>query len=457
MGLPLTPWYDARMPRPLPAVLRAPAAALLLGLGGCGFAPPAGTPTPTGPLPTPARAAAPPSPVAASPSPSPSPRPLGAVSIVTSIPVPSPRPSPSPGSSPSPSPGPAAGAGGGLLAFERDGNIWVAGSDGSGPRALVSEGDGSRPRWSPDGRWLVFTRGRGTAAELALVPAEGGPPRRLTSNARPESGATWAPRGDRVAYTLPRSLGADSRADPSIPEEVWVVDVATGQERKVADGFDPAWSPDGSRLAYATNGRRRADGPAGATDNAIHVMDADGTNDHPVLSVAEVPQDLEPGHRLPFRPATFRLRAPAWAPDGRMLLASADGHTGMALTFDERGRDLRVWTPAYEGGVGRASWSPRGDRLAVEVRPPTGVDVVTLVEPASGRETRIGGPPEGFQADSPTWAPDGRRLALVERALTDPRRPEPPRELRTYGADGARLGTAATGALASPDWNPARP
>ena len=51
---------------------------------------------------------------------------------------------------------------------------------------------------------------------------------------------------------------------------------------------------------------------------------------------------------------------------------------------------------------------------------------------------------------------EGFSRALVERVLTDPRRPEPPRELRTYGIDGARLGTVATGALASPDWNRAR-
>ena len=339
----------------------------------------------------------------------------------------------------------------------RDGNIWVAGSDGSGAWALVSEGDAAQPRWSPDGRRLLFARGSGAASELAVVPSEGGPPRRLTSNARPESGATWAPRGDRVAYTLPRALGPGGRVDPSIPDEVWVVDVGSGQERKLADGFDPAWSPDGSRLAYATNGRRRAEGPAGATENAIHLVDADGGNDRPVLGVGQVPQDLEPQYRFPFRPGTFRVRAPVWSPDGRTLLASADGHTGLAITFDERGQDVRVWTLAYEGGVGRGRWSPRGDRLAVEVRPATGVGVVTLVDLASRRETRIGGPEDGFQADGPTWAPDGRRLALVARALPDPRRPEPPRELRTYEADGTRIGSAASGALADPDWHPRRP
>ena len=342
------------------------------------------------------------------------------------------------------------------LAFERDGEIWGAGADASGARALTSLGDASAPRWSPDGRWLLFVRGHGMAAELYVMPGDGGAPRRLTSNARPESGGTWSPRGDRVAYSLPRSLGAHGAVDPSVPEEVWMLDLASAQERKLADGFDPAWSPDGARLAYATNEQRRGGEPGGAYHNAIHVVGADGRGDRPVLSVVQVPSDLEPAYRLPFRPETFRLRAPAWSPDGRRLVASADGHTAMAVTFDERGQELKVWAPVYAGQIGRAVWAPRGDLLAIESRPATGLDIVLLVEVATGREARIGGAERDFQASSPTWAPDGRRLGLIGRALPDPRRPEPPRELRIYNADGAQTGVVATGKVAGPDWNPAR-
>ncbi len=436
------------------ALRAALAAALLAGLGGCGVAPPANSlPTSSLPpvVPTSPQADVSPRPLVSSPVPSPSA--VGTLSIV----VPVPRPSPSPPSSPSPVPSPSPDTARGLLVFERDANIWITVSDGSGSRVLVSEGDGANPRWSPDGRQLLFTRGRGVAAELALVAAEGGPTRRLTSNARPESGASWSPRGDRIAYSLPRSLGPGGRIDPTIPEEVWAVDVASSQQRKLADGFDPAWSPDGVRLAYATNGRRGADAPVGATDNAIHVVDADGANDRPLLTVAGVPRDLEPEYRVPFRPGTFRLRAPAWAPDGKALVASADGHTALAITFGEQDPSVRVRTLAYEGEIERSAWSPRGDRLAVGVRPATGVDVVTLVDLASGRETRIGGIEDGEQAGDPVWSPDGRYLALVARAPTDPRRPEPPRELRIYGADGTRLATAATGPLAAPDWSRGRP
>lgn len=371
-----------------------------------------------------------------------------ALTIAPASPVTSPPASPRP--SPSPSPIPV----GASLAFERSGDIWGAAADGSDLRRLTSGGDASAPLWSPDGRRLLLARGLGTAAELYVMNADGAAPRRLTSNARPESGATWSPRGDRVAYSLPRALGAGGALDPREPEEVWVVDVATGDERKVADGFDPAWSPDGWRLAYATNGERRSEPPRGAYRNAIHFADADGRDTRPAFDVANVPEDLEPRYGLPFRPGTVRLRAPAWSPDGQAIAASADGHTAMAVTFDAGGEGVRVWAPTYEGEVGRVVWSADSARLAVEIRPATGVDGVLLVDLASGGETRVGDAQQGFQAASPAWSPDGHRLALVTRGLPGGA-PERPRELRIYTSDGTELAVAASGAIASLTWNPA--
>ena len=351
-----------------------------------------------------------------------------------------------------PSPSPSPTAEGSVLAFERGGAIWVAGADGQGARQVVGGGDLSEPCWSPDGRQILYTRGRGMAAELYLVAAAGGSTRRLTSNARPESGATWSPDGSRIAYTLPRVLGPGGSLDPAAPEEAWVVEPGSGREWKAADGFDPAWSPDGRRLAYATNGRRRAEAPAGPDRNAIHIVEADGANDRPILAVDQMPTDLEPRYNFPFRPGTFRLRAPNWSPDGRTLAASADGHTALAVTFDEGGQDVKVHALAYEGGVGRAVWSPRRDPLAVEQQPATRVDVVLLVDLATGGEVRLGGIQAGLQAATPAWAPDGRRLALVASGPADRGGSSSPRDLRVYATDGAALGAVASGPLANPDW-----
>ena len=121
----------------------------------------------------------------------------------------------SPPPSPSPSPFPIVLKRPGLLALERDGRIVSVDPDAAGTsRTLVDGPDNAAPRWSPDGRSLAYVRGQGPAAELQLIPATGGAPRRLTANQRPEHGAAWSPRGDRVVYSLPRSSDPRRFDDP---------------------------------------------------------------------------------------------------------------------------------------------------------------------------------------------------------------------------------------------------
>jgi TolB protein len=342
----------------------------------------------------------------------------------------------------------------GLLAVERAGRILtVDPANAASVRTLVEGPDNAEPRWSPDGRSLLFRRGLGPTAELQSVVASGGPTRRLTANRRPEHAAVWSPRGDRVAYVLPRTDDPRAFDDPREPAEVWLLDVATGADRKLADGFDPAWSPRGDAVVYATNGQRDERGPRA---NALRIVGVDGQGDRPLLAVADLPADLLPSFGLPFTPATTRLRVPTWSPDGSLIVASADGHTSMVLTFDERGQALRPWSLAFDGGVGRARWSPDGGRLAVESQPATGVAVVVVVELASGHETRIGGPEIGFQAAEPAWSPDGRGLAVITSNLPGREDRGTTTALRLYAPAGAEMAQLiAASDLARPDWGAA--
>jgi Tol biopolymer transport system component len=370
------------------------------------------------------------------------------------VPGRTPSPSPPPSPSPSPSPLPITLKRPGLLAVERDGRIVVVDpDDGRSARVLVNGPDNAAPRWSPDGRVLLFARGQGPVVELLTIAATNGPLRRLTANRRPERGASWAPSADRLIYVLPHTSDPRAFDDPAEPEEVWLLDIATGIERKLADGFDPDLSPDGRSVVYATNGQRDASGPRG---NALRIVDVEGGADRPLLAVADLPTDLLPSFGLPFKPATTRLRAPSWSPDGRSLVASADGHSSMAQTFDAGGQGLRPWALAFDGGVGRARWSPDGTRLAVESRPATGVSVVVLVDLASRQERSIGGPEAGFQAAEPAWSPDARRIALIASALPGPADTAQPPTLRVYGQDGTmQVQLLAEPGLARPDWAPA--
>lgn len=112
--------------------------------------------------------------------------------------------------------------------LERDcyvGDLWWMSSDGtdSPERLTVGQLD-AEPAWSPDGKWIAFTRGepgqegsRGRP-QLFVLRVGGGEPVRLTDHPLGISGAVWAPDGQSIAYLArvpePGRYGTDPRVGP---------------------------------------------------------------------------------------------------------------------------------------------------------------------------------------------------------------------------------------------------
>jgi hypothetical protein len=150
--------------------------------------------------------------------------------------------------------------------------------------------------------------------------------------------------------------------------------VGNGRTREIAPGaVDPAWSPDGRRLAYVS---------AGAGEAAdVYVSDADGTHLGRITRTSGVDE-----------------ASPRWSPDGMRLVFEQAGRIVVAKADGSRQRVLAI-------GL-QPAWSPGGQRIAFAR------DGDLFVVRASGGKPRPLSTALGSQT-APAWSPDGRRLAYV--------------------------------------------
>jgi Tol biopolymer transport system component len=124
--------------------------------------------------------------------------------------------------------------------------IWVCSSDGRNAKQITafrSPQTVGSPRWSPDGRQIVFdTRAAGNA-DIYIISAEGGKPRRLTTEESEDMVPSFSHDGSWIYFCSNRSGS----------QQIWKLPAAGGQAVQVTrqGGFDNMESPDGHYLYYA--------------------------------------------------------------------------------------------------------------------------------------------------------------------------------------------------------------
>jgi Tol biopolymer transport system component len=259
---------------------------------------------------------------------------------------------------------------------------------------------------------LAFVSERdGESSEIYAIGVDGTGERNLSRNPAPDEAPAWSPDGTQIAFA--RGFGSDA--------DVWVMNPDGGGQRRLtsADGADraPDWSPDGRRIVFASER---------STGSELYVMNADGTG---------VTQLTDTGGAA---------AAPAWSPDGSRIAywredvaqvwgVGADGRGDRAVSADGARADR---DPA---------WSPDGRRLAFSAMDSSGSsDLLTSAADGSGAAPLASTPAREIDAD---WSPDGIAFSSDRAGDLD---------VWTTAADGsgARRVTTHAGDDTAPAWRP---
>ena len=156
--------------------------------------------------------------------------------------------------------------------------IWAINGDGTNPRQLTSLGSNQQPTFSPDGKKIAFDSNRLGNFQLFVMNADGSGQTQVMTTDGNVGGSSWSPDGSQIAYN----------DDTNGTNEIYTVAVGTGLvtgplTTPTTDGANtnPHWSPDGSKILFVSN-RCDVGGldepPACGGGESVFLMNADGTN-----------------------------------------------------------------------------------------------------------------------------------------------------------------------------------
>ncbi len=287
------------------------------------------------------------------------------------------------------------------LAFASEGCLWVVPIPGNvdpdiaGTPVRLTEpigvnNNGNSLAWSGDGKLIAFNTSPSDSLadpnSIFIVPSAGGPVKKIPI--KPQG----IPRQRRLSLSPDAKIMAFTHG-----EGIYALSIDSGEGRLLAESNwgDPAFSPDGSRVAYVSYspGEKR-----GEEEFSLWVADLAGNGAVQIIEMSGL------------------LRGPTWSPDGLMIAFTHDPSADRAndrklCIIPASGRavapnELLVIEPPFETGPVLSGWTPQNRIWAMLSNP--FFEAVYTVPSTGGLATQVS--PAGLTVTHPRWSPDGRRI-----------------------------------------------
>ena len=211
-------------------------------------------------------------------------------------------------------------------------------ADGTNVRQVFKKLIGREfPTWSPDGKALAYHRFH--TFSIYTASSDGTDAEELTKGLWP----AWSPNGSEIAFMAGEFAGADN-GNLRLPDlRIQIINLQTHAEEVLfPEGiwmFDPAWAPDSAQIAFSWDGALEKGKKVGHT-MGIHVVNRDGSGLRKIIDAGDRPA------------AVFN---PVWSPDGNQLIYNK-GVGGV--------RDL--FKVALDGGVPEQLTHRQGDNFGAD-------------------------------------------------------------------------------------------
>jgi Tol biopolymer transport system component len=239
---------------------------------------------------------------------------------------------------------------------------------------------------------VAFWSLRSGERELYLTRADGsGFLGNLTADSiAQDADPAWSPDGTRIAFA--------KKLVNKTTYELFVMSSEGGNLQRLTtnsvDDRQPAWSPDGSRIAFA-----RGFGVDGYAQ--IFVINADGSGEVALTAAKAGKLDAEP----------------AWSPDGTQIAFSTDRDGTLTEIYtmlsDGSAQTKRTFNACIDSNP---AWSPDGSKVAFDRLCPGESSDLWTMNPAGGAQANVTNSPTQDEFD-PDWSPDGTGLAFAGSAI----------------------------------------